>query len=113
MMACDELEGRPSHQVRRFQAMAPMRPASTTQTNAGSAAFTLTRLDTVFATPWWKMKSARKLKLAAHTTALPGDRSRVETMVAIEFAASWKPLIKSKARATTTVRITIVLTSTI
>ena len=34
-----------------------------------------------------------KLKNAAHTTACPGDRTRVDTIVAIEFAASWKPLM--------------------
>ena len=31
---------------------------------------------------------------------LPGDSTRVDTTVAIELAASWKPLMKSKIRAT-------------
>ena len=30
---------------------------------------------------------------------LPGESTRVETTVAIEFAASWKPLMKSNDRA--------------
>ena len=42
-----------------------------------------------------KTKTATKLKNAAQTTALPGDSTRVETTVAIELAASWKPLMKS------------------
>ncbi len=39
------------------------------------------------------MKAATKLKNAAQTTACPGESTRVETTVAIEFAASWKPLM--------------------
>ena len=41
-----------------------------------------------------------KLKNAAQMTAMPGDSTRVETTVAIEFAASCRPLRKSKIRAT-------------
>jgi hypothetical protein len=33
------------------------------------------------------------LKNAAQITAFPGVRTRVDTTVAIEFAASWKPLM--------------------
>src|SRR3954452_2316538 len=51
-----------------------------------------------------KMNAARKLNTAAHTTACAGVSTRVETTVAIEFAASWKPLRKSKTRATRTMR---------
>jgi hypothetical protein len=42
------------------------------------------------------------LKTAAHTTATDGERTRVETTVAMEFAESWKPLMKSKMNATPT-----------
>ena len=42
-----------------------------------------------------------KLKNAAHITAYRGLNTRVDTMVAIEFAASCKPLRKSNASATT------------
>ena len=48
---------------------------------------------TVFATAVPKVNAAMKLKNAAQTTALPGVSTRVETTVAIELAASWKPLM--------------------
>src|SRR5688572_7990603 len=110
MIAWDELDGSASHHVNRFHKIAPISPASTTHTNAGSAALTLTRLETVLATPWWNTNSARKLKDAAQITARMGVRSRVDTIVAIEFAASWKPLIRSKIRATAMVTTTTVVT---
>ena len=45
---------------------------------------------TVCATAVPNPNAATKLKKAAQTTALPGLRTRVDTTVAIEFAASWK-----------------------
>ena len=48
---------------------------------------------TVFATAVPKVNAATKLKNAAQMTALPGDSTRVDTTVAIELAASWKPLM--------------------
>src|SRR5258706_7448125 len=56
---------------------------------------------------------ATKLKNAAQRTASFGDMTRVETMVAIEFAASWKPLMTSKIRAAATVMTTITQTEAI
>ena len=44
-------------------------------------------------TPSPKPNAATKLKKAAQTTALPGESTRVDTTVAMEFAASWKPLM--------------------
>jgi hypothetical protein len=41
-----------------------------------------------------------KLKNAANTTALRGERTFVETTVDIELAESWNPLVKSKKSAT-------------
>src|SRR4051812_4162341 len=55
---------------------------------------------TVFATAVPNANAATKLKNAAQITALPGLNTRVETTVAIELAASWNPLMKSKASAT-------------
>ena len=52
-------------------------------------------LPTVLATAVPKVNAATKLKNAAQMTAWPGDSTRVDTTVAIEFAASWKPLMKS------------------
>ena len=43
-----------------------------------------------------------KLSTAAIATAFRGESARVETLVAIEFAVSWKPFVKSKKSATTT-----------
>jgi len=47
---------------------------------------------------YFEIKNAKKLKKAAQITACNGVRTLVDTIVAIEFAASWKPLIKSKIR---------------
>ena len=47
-----------------------------------------------------KARKATKLKNAAHSTASLGDSTRVLTTVAMELAASWNPLVKSKTSAT-------------
>ncbi len=43
-----------------------------------------------------------KLRTAALATARRGESAPVETLVAIEFAVSWNPFVKSKKSATTT-----------
>jgi len=43
------------------------------------------------------------LKHAAHMTAASGLKTRVPTIVAIEFAESWKPFVKSKTNARKTI----------
>src|SRR5829696_3665078 len=103
MRACDEEVGSPSHQVRKFQATAPTSPAKTTAslTTSGS-----TVLPTVLATAVWKIRKAMKLKQAAQRTASRGVSTLVETTVAIELAASWKPLVKSNTSASTTMATT-------
>src|SRR5215218_5232856 len=97
--ACDEEVGSPSHQVKKFQATAPTSPAKATAslTTPGS-----TVLPTVLANAVWKTRKAMKLKKAAQTTASRGVSTRVETTVAIELAASWKPLVKSNTSASRT-----------
>src|SRR5262245_33589579 len=55
-----------------------------------------------------KRKAAAKLKNAAQRTARRGVSTRVETTVAIEFAASFQPLMKSKTRASATRRTMVV-----
>src|SRR4029078_7197714 len=45
-------------------------------------------------------KAATKLKKAAHSTALAGASTRVDTTVEIELAASWNPFRKSNVSAT-------------
>src|SRR3954468_2936757 len=98
MSACDELVGRPRYQVMRSQMIAPIKPPKMT------AKFTAERsiipFPIVLATAVPKPNAATKLKNAAHTTACPGESTRVETTVAIELAASWKPLMKSNVSAT-------------
>src|SRR5437762_10914422 len=104
MSAWEELVGSPKYHVTRSHAIAPTRPARITHwsTRRGST----TPLPTVVATWTPKPNAATKLKNAAHTTAWSGVRTRVETTVAIELAASWKPLMKSKSRATMTMKTT-------
>ena len=95
--AWDELVGRPSSQVMMFQMMAPDSPASTTYTSRNS--WRTRSLPMVLATLVPKRNAATKLKNAAQITAVAGERTRVETMVAMELAASWKPLRKSNTSA--------------
>src|SRR5262245_54152329 len=59
-------------------------------------------LPTVAATFSWKTKMATMLKKAAIITAVCGFSTRVETTVAMAFAASWKPFMKSNASASRT-----------
>src|SRR5690348_10469481 len=54
---------------------------------------------TALATATPPVNNAAKLKNAAQPTAARGLRTRVPTMVAMEFAESWKPLLKSKTNA--------------
>src|SRR5262245_37509860 len=66
--------------------MAPVRPAKMTDK---VTTFRSTMPEpTVWATPVPNRNAAAKLKKAAQMTALPGGRTRVETSVAIELAAS-------------------------
>src|SRR4051794_23843058 len=60
----------------------------------------------VAATFSWKIEIAMTLKKAAKTTACCGLSTPVDTTVAMEFAASWKPFMKSKATASTTSSVT-------
>jgi hypothetical protein len=88
---CDELEGIPNHHVNKFHAMAAIRPETITVSVIYSWC---TVFEMVLATPWsLKIKKAAKLKNAAHSTAWKGVNTLVETTVAMELAASWKPLI--------------------
>src|SRR4051812_28689210 len=87
--ACDELLGMPYHQVTRFQVVAPTRAPNTmwVSTTPGCTM----PLPMVAATLRWKMKMATMLKNAANSTACVGFNTPVDTTVAMEFAASWKP----------------------
>jgi hypothetical protein len=52
------------------------------------------------------------LRIAAPSTARRGETARVETLVAIAFAVSWKPFVKSKNSATATTAMRTNSTST-
>ena len=82
-----------------FQKIAPMSPAkiSPIETTSG-----LTILAISLATVSGRMRNAMKFQNAAHNTAWNGLSTRVATIVAIEFAASWNPLTKSNRRAMST-----------
>ena len=92
---CDDDDGMPFHQVYKFQ----MIEATTPDKIIGKVIYSsITVFDTVLAIPnppiiYLAMKKATKLNNAAHNTAWNGESTLVDTMVAMEFAASWKPLI--------------------
>src|SRR5882724_550223 len=96
--ACELDEGIPSAQVIRFQTMAPTRAAKITvaSTTLGS----MMPVPMVLATCSPNTRKATKLKNAAQSTAYCGRSTRVDTMVAIELAASCNPLRKSNSSAT-------------
>src|ERR1700674_434554 len=60
-------------------------------------------LPKVFATAVPNTNAAMKFQNAAHTTARNGVSTRVDTTVAMEFAASCQPLENSNARVKPTV----------
>src|ERR1044072_420770 len=97
--ACEELDGRPNHQVRRFQEIAPIRPAKTIVGVITSAS--TTSLATVAATPT-EMKAPTRVSSAAIPIATDGRAAPVEIEVATTLAVSWNPLVKSKASAVPT-----------
>src|SRR4029077_8438332 len=96
--ACELEDGMPSPQVIRFQTIAPTRAAkiTCTSTTLGS----MIPVPIVWATLSPKTTKATKLKNAAQNTAYCGRSTRVDTIVAIELAASCKPLRKSNRSAT-------------
>ena len=103
MRACDELLGSPKYQVIIFQKIAPTRPARITV--AVTVLISTIPLPMVTATVVLNIRKATKLKTAAQTTACLGDKTLVETIVEIEFAASCIPLVKSKTKATSMMKI--------
>ena len=96
--ACEELVGSPKCQVKIFHgAQLPTAPPAITALLTTSGA--MMPLPIVPATLRLNKRNATKLKKAAHNTACCGLNTRVDTTVAIEFAASCRPLRKSNARA--------------
>src|ERR687893_2591205 len=95
--AWEELEGRPSSQVSRFQTIAPTRPASTI--GAVTRASSKKPPEMVLATSVDR-QAPNRLRMAARMTAVRGLSAPVAIGPAMAFALSWNPLVKSKIRAT-------------
>src|SRR5687768_17020773 len=94
-----ELEGSPRYHVTRFQVIAPTSPAMTTSSVITSG---ITMPFAIVAATSRETNAPATLSTAAESTAALGDMARVETLVAIEFAVSWKPFVKSKKSAIAT-----------
>src|SRR3954465_10026177 len=104
MSACEELLGMPEVQVMMFQKIAPRSPPRMT---CGSTMLcSIIPPPTALATATLPVNNAVKLNVAAQNTAASGLRTRVPTIVAMEFAESWKPLLKSKMKAIATIAMT-------
>src|SRR5882724_8373412 len=96
--ACELDDGIPNPHVIRFQTMAPISAANIT---CGSMMLgSMIPVPMVCATLSPNTRKATKLKNAAHNTAYCGRSTRVDTIVAIELAASCNPLRKSNNSAT-------------
>jgi hypothetical protein len=98
-MACDDDDGMPTSQVARFHRIAPTSPASTI---SGVTSLSSTMPDEMVLATSVDSRAPTRLSTAAMATAVLGRSAPVATDVAIAFAASWKPLVKSKMSATTT-----------
>ena len=96
-----ELEGMPYHQVTRFQAIAEKSAAITSCCVASSGEMIPDPTVSATAVP---VSAPTTFSTAAIRTAWPGVSTRVATEVAIALAVSWNPLMKSKARARTTMK---------
>src|ERR1700684_3485428 len=96
--ACELEDGIPNPQVIRFQTIAPVNAAKITC--ASMMLGSMIPVPMVCATFNPNTRKATKLKKAAHSTAYCGRSTRVDTMVAIELAASCSPLRKSNSKAT-------------
>jgi hypothetical protein len=83
---CEELDGSPNHHVNKFHAIAAINADAITVRLITSGL--MTPLPIVVATFNGKTRKAIKLKNDAMTTAAKGERTFVETTVAIEFAES-------------------------
>src|SRR3954452_5885216 len=101
MSACEELEGRPAHQVTRFHTIAPTSPAKTTVSVIDPAS---TMPPAIVAATWSERNAPTKFRIAAPPTATFGGSARVEIEVATTLAVSWNPFVKSKASAVATTR---------
>src|SRR5690606_25180981 len=107
--ACEDEDGRPSHQVIRFQVMPPPSAHSSTCEVTFTTSVSTSPEEMVLATAV-PMNAPIRFMVAARITAWPGDSTLVATTVAMELAVSWKPLMNSNTSAastTTSTRVSI------
>ncbi len=97
--ACEDEVGSPRHQVKTFHPMAPTSAHRTSSRPEVSWGAPMMPLPTVSATPVPR-KAPKKFITAAMASAARGVRALVEIEVAMAFAASWKPLVKSNVSPT-------------
>src|SRR5882757_2479520 len=94
--ACEELDGRLSSQVSRFQTIAPSSPPKIT---TGVILASFTRPPEIVLATATERKAPTRFRAPASRTATLGRNAPVAIEVAIAFAVSWKPLVKSNTRA--------------
>jgi hypothetical protein len=82
--------GRPRCQVMRFHEIAPINAAATMACVVVCSSTRPLPMVVATAVP---AKAPMKLNAVAMRIAQPGDRARVATEVAIEFAVSWNPFV--------------------
>src|SRR4051812_24903877 len=92
----------PNHQVIRFQMIAPISAARTVPI---VTTFTSTCPEPIVLATAVPINAPIKLHAAASAMAWRGVRTLVDTTVAIALAASWKPLMYSKASAASKTRM--------
>ncbi len=97
--ACEELEGSPASQVRRFQTIAPTSPAKITS-GLMPALSSMIPPEMVLATST-ERNAPTRFSAADIATAIRGLRAPVEMVVAMALAVSWKPFVKSNTKAVT------------
>ena len=108
--ACEDEDGRPSHQVIRFQVMPPASAQISTCEVTVTTAVSIRPLAMVLATAVPQNAPIRFIE-AASITACPGESTLVATTVAMELAVSWNPLMNSNTsanRITSSNRVSIV-----
>ena len=99
MRAWVEDDGRPNHQVIRFHVMAPIKAANTMTSPWVPDGVAMMPAPTVAAT-LVDTSAPTTFIAAAMSSATRGRKAFVVMETATALAASWKPLVKSKPRAT-------------
>jgi len=92
MRACVEDDGRAKYHVMRFHVMAPTTALKTRTSPSPPVGVAMMPSPTVLATPVATTAPSR-LATAAMISATRGVSARVDTAVAMAFAASWKPFV--------------------